>query len=92
MMRAQASKTVLKIYCKSFLVYLGTGNAMAKIIVIGRFAFKDSAGWLDNLSFDSRGGKKSKRATKRHFLQGWLWLQTEIILDITKNILSKQAD
>ena len=35
---------VLKIYYKSFLVYLGIGGVMVETIAIGKFAFRDLAG------------------------------------------------
>lgn len=61
MVRAQASRTVLRIRYKSFSIYLGIKGIVAGMKAIERFTPKDSADWLNNSSFDSKSGKKSKR-------------------------------
>lgn len=43
------------------------GPAIEKT-AIRRFGLGRSIGWLNNLSFDSRGRKESEKTTKRHFL------------------------
>ena len=53
----QASRTVLKIRCKSSLEYLGTSIATA-----GAFGPRDSADCLENS--DLEGGEESERATE----------------------------
>ena len=57
---AWASKTALKILCKSSLEYLGT-----LLATTGGFAPEGPASSLDNLSPDLGGGKESREATKR---------------------------
>ena len=53
---------VLKICCKSSLVYLGTKSAAAKITARKKFALGVPAGWLDNSLSNQLYGKKSKKA------------------------------
>lgn len=79
MVGAQASKMVLKIRYKFFLIYLGTKGAA--IGTTARDSPKGLADWLDNLSFNSRSGKGSGKATKRRSLQGQPRLWTNIILE-----------
>lgn len=52
MMGAQASKKVLKIRCKFFLVYLETKSTVAGIIVMKKFTSGGPIGWSKNLSFN----------------------------------------
>ena len=56
---AQTSRTVLKIRYKSSLQYLGTLVAAAGASATEDFISKGPTGWLDNLSFDWKGGKES---------------------------------
>ena len=65
---ARTSRTILRIYCKFLFVYLKTGDAVARIIAIGKFAFRDLASWLDNFFSNLEDGKKLRRATKEHSL------------------------
>lgn len=66
--RAQAFGTILKICYKFFLVYLGIESPIAKITATRRFVAKGPTSWLDNLSSNSKGEKKSKRVIKKYFL------------------------
>ena len=86
---AQASRTVLKIRCKSSSVYLGTGGAAAGITATGKFTPGGPAGWLNNSSPDSGGGKESGRATEGRSLRRQLRPRTEVILKLifSKNTL-----
>lgn len=69
MLEAQVCKIILKICCKSSLVYLKIKNPIAKTIIIRKFALNDLIDWSDNLSSNLRGGDNLKRAIKRSFLQ-----------------------
>ena len=62
---AQASRTALKILCKSFLEYLGTLVVAIDVTAMGGFVSEALAGWLDNLSPDSGSREQSERATER---------------------------
>lgn len=55
---------------------------MAEITATGRFAPGSLIRWLNNLSFNSRGKKESKRAIKKRFPWKWPWLWIEIILEM----------
>lgn len=55
---------------------------MAEIITTGRFAPGSLVRWLNNLSFNLRGKKESKRAIEKHSLWKWPWLWIEIILEM----------
>ena len=61
---AQASKTALKIFCKSFSEYLGTLVA-AGALAMGGFVFEGPADWLDNSSYDLGDGVELERATEK---------------------------
>ena len=85
---AQASRTALKIHYKSFSEYLGTLVVVAWVSTMGDFISKGPMGYLNNLSPNLGGGKKSERATKR-VIEGAMegcsrqrrpWPQTEVIL------------
>ena len=69
MIRAQSSKTVLKIWYKSSLVYLKIKNSAT-----GRFELKRLANRSNSLSSNLVRGKKSKITMEKHFLQKQLWL------------------
>ena len=64
-----------------------------KALATGGFVFEGLAGWSNNLSTDSEGGKESKRVTegvmKGHFRRGRLRPQIEVILELisSKNTL-----
>ena len=62
---AQASRTALRILCKSSSKYLETLVAAIGASVMGGFVSKGPAGWLDNLSPDLGGRKESKEAMER---------------------------
>lgn len=79
--RARVSKTVLKILCKSFSVYLAIEDIAAGIIARRKLGPESLASLLNILSSDLKSGEKSKKATEGHFLQGQLQPQTEIILE-----------
>ena len=68
--RVRASKTILRIRCKSFLVYLGTSI----IAIVSGIP----AGYLENS--DSGDREESRRATKRHSRRGQPRSHTEVIL------------
>lgn len=68
MIEAQASKTVLKIRCKSFLVYLGAKDIVLGIIAIRRLAPKSLASCSDNLLSDLGAREKSEGVTEECFL------------------------
>ena len=74
---AQASRTVLKIYCKSSLEYLGT-----LVAAVGDFSLKCPLNHLEN--FNSEGEKKPGRAIeeviKRRSRRGQPQPRTKIIL------------
>ena len=55
---ARASRTALKIRCKSSSEYLGILVAAVGALVMGGFVPKGPAGWLDNLSPNSGGGEE----------------------------------
>ena len=84
---AQASRTVLKIRCKSSSEYLAILVAAAGALARG-FAPEGQAGWSDNSSPDSGGEKESggaiegaaEEATEGRSRRGRPWPQTEIIL------------
>ena len=69
MVRTYASKTVLDIYCKSFLIYLGMKSPTIRIIAIRIFIFKGLASLLDKLLFNSEDNKKLKSVIKKHFMK-----------------------
>ena len=60
---ARAFKTALRICCKSSLEYLGI-LVSAEGELARSFAPEGLAGWLNNLSPDSGGGKELRRAMK----------------------------
>lgn len=64
MLAAQASRTILKICCKFFLVYLKTEGVVVGIIAIRKLGPKDAAGWSDILLPNSKGEKESRRVTQ----------------------------
>ena len=59
----QASRTALRIHCKSSLKYLGILVAAAGTSTTGGYVPKNLTGWSDNSSPDSRGGKESEGVT-----------------------------
>lgn len=59
MVKAQASKTVLKICCKLFLIYLGIKSS--KIERFGPEKPRRLAGWLNNLLSNPEGGNVKER-------------------------------
>lgn len=65
MVGAQTSKTVLRIYCNSFLVYLRTIKAAIGTIAMGSFASRGSTGYLKNS--DLGDGNKLGKVIKGHF-------------------------
>ena len=97
---ARAFKTALKILCKSSLEYLGILVAVIGVSAIGGFILESPADYLDNLSPNSGGGKKSGRATEgategaseRRSQRGRLRSWNEVILVQTffYNILSNR--
>ena len=60
----RASKTVLKIFYKSSLEYLGTFIAATGVTTTGGFVFKGLVGCSDNPSPNLRGGQELEGATK----------------------------
>ena len=68
MVRFRASKTILKMCCKSFIVYLGIRSATAQKTITERFSTKSPMGWLDNLSLNSRDEKELNRETEENSL------------------------
>ena len=66
---AQASRTALKIYCKSFLEYLGISIAVAGAIAMGSFVLEGSAGCLENSNLGDREESEeiTEEAMERHF-------------------------
>lgn len=60
----QASKTALKIYYKSSLIYLGIRGIVIGIIAIKKSAPGSLANWLDNLSYNSWSREESKKVTE----------------------------
>ena len=62
---AQASRTALKIFCKSFLEYLGILLAVTRASAKRSFVLEGLTGWSDHLLSNLGGGEKSKGATKR---------------------------
>ena len=59
----RASRTVLKIRCKSSSEYLGILLAATGALATGGFV-ESPVGWSGNSSPDSRGGKESEGATE----------------------------
>ena len=86
---ARASRTALKILCKSSSEYLGTLVAVTRVSAIGGFVPKGPTCWLNNLSPDSGGREKSGGATEGHSQQGHPRPWTEVILELisSKNTL-----
>ena len=88
----RASRTVLRIRCKSSSEYLGILLAAAGALATGGFV-KGSMGWSDNLSLDLGGGEESggatKEAAKECSWRGRPWPRTEVILELifSKNTL-----
>lgn len=72
MVRAWASRIVLKVHYKSFLIYLKIAEVATEMTKMGRFAFRGPASLSENSDLGSR--EKSKRATERHFRHERLWL------------------
>ena len=93
--RVQASKTALRIHCKSFSEYLGILVAAAEALARD-FVPEGLAGWSDNLSPDSKGEEESKRAiegaAERHSRRGRPRPQTEVILDLISSKTLFQMD
>ena len=91
----RASRTVLRIRCKSSSEYLGILLAAAGALAMGAFV-KGPAGWLDNLSPNSEGGEESRGATEgaaeQRSRQGRLRPRIEIILELisSKNTLPNE--
>ena len=61
---AQASKMVLKMRCKSFMVYLGTGSVAAGTTATGKFALRGPASYSNIPLSDSGVEEKLKGATE----------------------------
>ena len=61
------SRTVLKIRCKFFSLYLMIARAVAGTLRMENFTSWNLAGWSNNLSSDLGDGEKLKRVTKEHF-------------------------
>lgn len=57
---------VFKIRYKSFSVYLQIRDVAVETIL--RYGPENLTGWSDNLSFKSKVGKESEKATKRYSL------------------------
>ena len=89
MVRAQASKMILRIRGRSSLVYLGIEGAVVEITV--GYNLKGPAGWSDSLLPNSRGRKESERVTKERFLQRWS-LRSFLKLISSKNTLPNGLD
>lgn len=68
MTKGWTSKIILRICCKSSLIYLEIEGVVAKIIAKRRLAPRALMGWLNNLLSDSEDRKEFKRAKKRRFL------------------------
>lgn len=66
MIKARASKTILRICCKLSLVYLETKSVVAKMIARG--GLKNPADWSDSLSYNSKGEKELRRAMETYSL------------------------
>ena len=87
---AQASRTALKIRCKSSSEYFAILVAAAGALARG-FALKSQANWSDNLSPDLGDGEESRGAmegavegvTEGHSRRGRLRPRTEVILALT---------
>ena len=60
----RASKTALRILCKSSSEYLGILMVATRVSAKGGFTPEGPASWSDNLLPDSRGGKESRGATE----------------------------
>ena len=84
--RARASRTALKIRCKSFSEYLGTLVAVGEMLATRGFIPKSLAGWSDNLASDLRGGEKLGRAiegvTEGRSWWGRLWPWIDVFLKL----------
>ena len=89
-MGARASRTALKILCKSSSEYLGILIAATEASATGGFAPKGPAGWSDNLSPDLGGGEELKKAIEgatKGATEGRSWRgrprpRTEVILEL----------
>ena len=83
--RTQASRTVLRIRCKSSSEYLGILLAAAGPLATESFV-KGPAGWSDNSLPDSGGGKESRGATEGAAKERSRWRRpqprTEVILEL----------
>ena len=91
----QASKTVLKIWCKSSLVYLSIARGVVGMTTTGRFIPGSLSGWLNNLSPDLRDEEESRKAIEGCSLREQPQPQTKVILGLisSKNtLLNKLAD
>ena len=79
---ARASKTVLKILCKSSLKYLGILVAATETTATGGFVLEGPAGYLETPDFG--GGEESggvtEGATEKCYWQRRLRPETEVIL------------
>ena len=82
MIGAQASRIVLKICCKSFLVYLEIEGVVLGITTMEKYAPRGPAGRLNNSSPHLGDKKESERVTKRRFLRRQLRPWTEVILEL----------
>ena len=85
-MGAQASRTALRIFCKSSLEYLGTLVLVTGVSATGGFVHEGLAGWSDNLSPNSEGeealGGAMKEATEGRSRQGRPRPWIEVILEL----------
>ena len=89
---AWTSKTALKIHYKSSSEYLETLVAARRATAMGGFVSEGLAGYLDNLSLNSKDGEKPREVKKRAIegvteraMEGRSWRgrprpQTEVIL------------
>ena len=62
--RAQASRTILKICCKSFLIYLRISVVAIRITATRNFVSKGPIDYLENSDLES--GEESKRVTEKY--------------------------
>ena len=60
--RTQVSKTVLKVFCKSSLEYLGTSIAVTGVRTKGGFVFEGPASY--SKKFDLKSRKESEEVTE----------------------------
>ena len=74
----QASKTVLKIYYRSSLIYLVIVGAVVETTAIRSFALRGPTGYLENS--DLGGEEESRRVIERRSWRGWLRPWIKIIL------------